>query len=399
MDFWHWLGGMVTVRLLSADRERAMHRLLKQGFPVYNAEALDDGITLCFQVKNRDYPVLAHLVKKYGYTLELQRKSGFVKWLRSMLARPVLVLGIGFFLILGLLLPTRIFFFRVEGNSYVPTNRILAECAQTGVGFGASRELLRSEKVKNGILQAIPQLKWVGVNTSGCVATITVKERTLEEKSQQVSGVSSIVALRDGVITSCTAYKGNLLCKPGQGVKAGQVLISGYIDCGATIQVTDAAGEVFAQTKRSLQVVTPANAVQKQEIFVLAKKYSVIFGKKRINFYQGSGISPQGCAKMYEERYVTLPGGFVLPLAIVTETLYSYSQAALSISQEQAYTITREYAKNYTLSSMLAGRIMHAQENFSDNQERYCLEVDYACNEMIGLYKNEEIILPNGNNS
>ena len=56
-----------------------------------------------------------------------------------------------------------------------------------------------------------------------------------------------------------------------------------------------------------------------------SKKYAVIIGKKRINFYKGSGISDTSCDKMYLENYVTLPGGFILPIAIATEVWTQYS--------------------------------------------------------------------------
>ena len=96
-----------------------------------------------------------------------------------------------------------------------------------------------------------------GVNTSGCVATVSVRERTDPEVTEQDSAVSNIVASRDGFIVSATVTRGNFLCRVGQSVKAGQVLISGYTDCGICIQATRAEGEIYAQTSRDFAAVTP----------------------------------------------------------------------------------------------------------------------------------------------
>ena len=62
---------------------------------------------------------------------------------------------------------------------------------------------------------------------------------------------------RDGFIVSATVTRGNFLCRVGQSVKAGQVLISGYTDCGICIQATRAEGEIYAQTSRDFAAVTP----------------------------------------------------------------------------------------------------------------------------------------------
>ena len=44
--------------------------------------------------------------------------------------------------------------------------------------------MIRSEKVKNSLLQRIPQLQWAGINTDGCVAVISVREKTAIKNSE-----------------------------------------------------------------------------------------------------------------------------------------------------------------------------------------------------------------------
>ena len=77
----------------------------------------------------------------------------------------------------------------------------------------------------------------------------------MQQTDQKSAGVGSIVASRDGVITSITTTKGTPLCKAGQAVKAGQILISGYTDCGISIRADPAEGEVFAETYREMMTL------------------------------------------------------------------------------------------------------------------------------------------------
>jgi hypothetical protein len=245
-------------------------------------------------------------------------------------------------------------------------------------------------------LEALPQLQWAGINTNGCVATITVRERQEPEKPQVKTGVSSIVAACDGVVLSCTATKGNLVCKPGQAVKAGQTLISGYTDCGLSLRATQATGEIYARTQRKLSAVCLSTCTKKEVQTRIVKKYSLIVGKKRINLSKDSGILDTSCDKMYVEDFITLPGGFQLPVSIVTETWIIYE--CVDITQEEDALIKQlsDFARSQLKKSMIAGEILSANEETLAANGYYRLEGQYACREMIGRVQEEEIIAPYG---
>ena len=263
--------------------------------------------------------------------------------------------------------------------------RLIAEQAQLyGVRFGADRRDVRSERVKNGLLGAIPQLQWVGVTTQGCVAKIQVRERSQPEPIQQDYAVTSIVAIRDGVVQSCTVNRGTALCKVGQAVTKGQVLISGYTDCGLSIRANRAEGEIMAKTNRQISAVTADFQLTKGQIIREEKKFSLLIGKKRINFYKDSGILDTTCVKMYSENYMTLPGSFYLPVILLTEEWIYYD---LTESEtENAETVLLDFADRYLASQMIAGQILHRSEAVDGN----VLEGEYACLEMIGQVRYEE---------
>ena len=396
MDFWHSIGGMVAVTVTSASTAEIMSAVNQAGITVYDAQMGEDELTVHFQLRREDLKAVRHIANRKGAELSLNRRIGMYWTAKGLLKRPVLLAGLLIILLAVAFLPTRIFFFRVEGNESIPTKLILEKSAACGITFGASRSDVRSEKVKNALLEAIPELKWAGVNTSGCVATISVRERSEEGSSVQASGVSSIIALREGIITECTVTKGNAVCKPGQAVRAGQVLISGYTDCGISIRAEQAQGEVYAETDRELRAVLPDIASKKGEITGQTKKYSLVIGKKRINLYKDSGISDSSCDKMYVENYITLPGGFQLPVAIVTEVWTYYACETEAAAQTDAESILSDFSREYLSTQMIAGSILSFDETVSQEDGYYCLSGKYACSEMIGLTQNEEIITPYG---
>lgn len=390
MDLWRSLNGMVQIKLTSADPAAAISQINAAGITVYGANREDDDIITCFTVGRQDVKKLKVLAEKRGYDLTVIRRRG-IYWIgKRFLRRPILTVGILLFLLIAMYLPTRVFFFRIEGNTTIPTRLILEKCQQCGISFGVSRSEVRSEKMKNALLQAIPDLQWAGINTSGCTAIITVRERTPAQLPNAQCGVSSIVARRDGVITQITTTKGNPVCKVGQAVKAGEMLISGYTDCGIAIQATRAQGEVYAATNRTLTAVTPLNWDAQGSKSATTKKYSVIIGKKRINFYKGSGISDATCDKMYEESYVTLPGGFRLPIIIVTESWTYYEDDRVTLPEPSL----SNFADRYLRELMIAGTVVSRSEQGSTENGIYTFHGNYACTEMIGQVRNEETIKP-----
>lgn len=395
MDLWQSIGGMLTAQLESADTGGAISQICDLGITLYDLTELD-ALNITFRIRRSDFARLRALCRRKGYHLTILRGDGLYWKLRSLVRRPVLLLGILFYLVLGIWLSGRVLFVRIEGNETIPQRQILETAQQCGIGFGAVRREVRSEKMKNALLEAMPQLQWAGINTKGCVAVISVKERQTVTQKEGTSGVSSIVASRDGVITELTVTKGNPSCKVGQAVKAGQTLISGYTDCGIAIRGERAEGEVYAVTQRQVEAVTPTLWQIRGKVKAVHKKYSLIIGKKQINLSEGSGISYTGCVKMYEENYVTLPGGFQLPVCLVTEVWIEYDTAVQeSDASADAQTLS-QFARAYLLQQMVAGSIQSGREALTESEGALLLKGNYDCLEMIGQSRNEEIIGTDG---
>lgn len=377
---------MLEVIVTSADLRTTMDALGKIGV---RAELLQvqDAITMRFFLPREDLPRLRRLAQKQHFEWEIVSKKGLYFRISSLKKRPVLLFGLLLILLFSLWVPTRIFFVEVEGEGSIPVAQILYAAEQSGLRFGVSRRALRSEQIKNAMLEALPQLQWVGVNTRGCCAVITVRPRQASVEALPDAVVSSIVADCDGIVRDVTVRKGNGLCVPGQTVKKGEVLISAFTDCGLCVQATRADGEVYAETERRLTVVSPTVYRQRTKISASGKKISLIIGKKRINFFKGSGISGSTCAKIYTQKNLTLPGGFILPIAIACERWYDYdTQETERIDRTQL----SDFAADYLPRQLQSGKILLASEQFVQSTDSLTMEGIYRCYEMIGRVRPED---------
>jgi len=389
------LSGFIAVQLTGADIPGVLHKVTKAGVHLFRVQQ-KDMLTVYVWVRRREYPKLKDIARNQGAEVTIIKRAGIYWIWTSLMRRPIIIGGILLILILSWLVPTRVLFITVEGNSTVPTNLILEKAANCGITFGASRRGVRSEKVKNSLLEALPELQWTGINTYGCTAVISVRERASSSEPSVNHGVSCIVAERDGIIYSCTVTSGNQLCAEGQAVRAGETLVSGYTDCGIKIQATRSEAEIYAQTVRQLTVDTPLDYTPKGDVYQVKEKYSLILGKKRLNFSKDSGISPISCDKMYSQYYCVLPGGFQLPIAIAVERWHYYQTDNVTVVAESPQILTEEFAQDYLTEQMLSGKILGKLENVNVGDAVFTLTGRYVCLEMIGRERSEEIIKHHG---
>ncbi len=378
--------GAVRLRLVSGDVTSSLARCNSKGIVLSDVRFLDP-LTAEFTTESSKIASLRKIVDKSGDSLTVLSEARLGMWISAVLCRPVLLAGLAIFLILSAFLPKRIFFVQVRGNERVPEKLIL-ECAEgAGVSFGASREEIRSEKIKNNLLESIPELKWVGVNTSGCVATISVQEKATQEKKQEAAA-ARIVAVRDALITSCVVRKGNALCKVGQTVMNGQTLVSGLTDVGIAIENSGADAEIYGYTTRSLRVILPDPAEKWKEDVSENTGYSLLVGKKLINLWKDSGILGNRCVKMYSKKYVTLPGEFTLPVAVVKEKMLLCEKVSESYGRNEE--LLRGFAADYLKTQMIAGTILSDVTYVRRETDATVLEGTYYCNEMISRMQYEE---------
>ncbi len=395
MTFWNSMAGMLEGELTGADPGKSLQVINDQGIRLYGVEWKDE-LTVRFCFLRQDQRRISVISEKRGDSFKIIKKQGIFWTAAGLFHRPVLLAGIllGFFLTLWL--PTRVLFLSVEGNETIPSRQILEAAENCGIRFGASRRAVRSEKMKNALLGVMPELKWAGVNTSGCTAVISVREREPEAVPSETLSFSNVVALRDGYITSCVVTRGNLVCAPGQVVQEGQLLISGFTDCGICIRAEAAEGEIFAQTRREITAATPANRLIRLEPGETQRRYSLLLGKKRINLWKDSGIWDATCGRMYEEYYITLPGGFRLPAALAVESITPWETAAGEVTPEEAEAGLSAFVQTYVLQQMTAGRILHEEGSLTMEEGLLLLHGRFLCEEMIGRVITEEIGDTNG---
>ena len=395
MNFWKSAAGVYEIEIISASLTATLSRLNNAGISLWDIRHIDQ-LTVQVAVYKHQYELIRRIIDACGDAVSIKKTRGLYWNISSLRYRPVLIAGMAILLLVALYTPTRVLFVRVEGNTEIADNLIIEKAEICGIKFGASRRAVRSEKIKNALLEVMPDLEWAGINTYGCVAVISVKERSNPQFSEKDSAVASVVAKCDGIVTKITTIRGNPICKIGQAVKKGQILISGYTDCGLSLRAERAEGEVFAETRREIIALSPIKFTKREGQTGIKRRYSLVFGKNIINFYKDSGISDSSCVKMYKEKFVTLPGGFRLPIIVIIEEQICSATSSEVDTDAENYLWHNDYSADYLKGQMLSGEIIKQSSVGFCQDEAYITKANYACNEMIGQIRGEEILHNDG---
>ena len=175
-------------------------------------------------------------------------------------------------------------------------------------------------------------------------------------------------------------------------IEMGQILVSGFLEIGDVIRVTGAQGEILARTEYDLKVINPHFSQVRGKCIGNKTDFSLIFGKKLIKLYSGSGISYGTCVKMYSTYTLTLPGGFQLPVQLLCEKTEYYGCEHQGPVYHETCGAGEVYAADYLKKQMIAGCILDSNFDSQIIGDACIISCKFQCKEMIGRVQNEEIM-------
>lgn len=377
-----FLQGYVRARLKGASPEWALERLT-QARAAFLEPVREDDVTISLLLLKKDVPKAESAAQKAMCELEIAEEFGLSKSLGGLFRRKVFCIALVLALAASFVIPKFVFFYEVTGNETVPAERILRAMKSLGVGFGTYGPNIMPQELKNKMLLLIPELQWFTVQQSGMRARVVVRERPERIPVEERRAPMDVVAAKNGVITSVYAYDGNCLCKPGQAVTKGQLLISAYTDLEFTTRVCAARGEIYAGTLAQKTVVTPDTVTVKRPNGKTARSVSLLLGEKRRNIFTNGGNLTGRCDKITRTHMLTLPSGLEIPIGLsVTQCVY-YDTETKPLSPETAKAQLQEQAETAVRQDMIAGTILDVTGELSQLDGIFEYTASIRCEEMI----------------
>ena len=381
----HFLQGNVLLRVESSCPERVLNLCGVHGIVFWDLH-WEDETAFTLRTTRKDARRIRQTVKNVACTVTAVRERGVPLFLHRFRKRYVLLIGAAVFAVLLICGHIFIWDFEVEGNETIPTETILRALEDYGVKVGTWSLSVDQEDLRNHVLLKLHDVSWMAVNIRGCTAHVQVVERHRPPAIVQDDERSNVVARTAGLVTRVEALGGHAEVGVGSVVTEGQLLISGVTDFDAIgVRLSHGMGKVWARTWHELSVAVPLHTAEKVSKTHKTTHIALDFGKHRINFYGKGSITGGECDKIIRYKPWTLPGGYRLPVTLVTETVTQYEMAECDRTEETARQ-EGEQELMQALQAMLDGDATVEKTKFSATRHGNQLQVllQAECLEQIG---------------
>lgn len=277
--------GVTKIEASGAQPERILNYCAENGIEFWNASPCRDfSITFCVHASYAD-SLLARSGKN-GLDVKLISETGGRKLKLGAKRRAVFLLA--FVLCVSLAAVSSLFLWRIEisGNDKLSDAEVLRKLAECGVDYGAYWPALSSDEIRSHIVSEMPEIAWLSLNVRSSKAEIIVHERIDKPEIVNEKAPCDIVASKSGVIRKMSVLEGESAAIVGNAVAKGDVLVRGLMssETGDERYVHSMA-QVIADTWYEISAQTPLLEARKTEKSGRNTAFSLVIGKKRINFF------------------------------------------------------------------------------------------------------------------
>ena len=345
-----YLSGFVEFSVSGDFPERFLNQLAANRVTFWDIRRQDKKLFLKILLK--DYKKLHKIKGKNRITTRVVSRHGLPFTFRKYRLR--VGFAAGFLLYFAILFYMQSFVWNINivGNERISSDEIISVCRELGLKEGTPLRTVNSEALRTRLALKLPDIAWASVNIEGATATVNISESLPTEKSDK--SPCNLVAARDGIIERLEVAEGTVVCKVGQTVKAGDLLVSGITDYkDGTSKFGRSSGKVYAKTERTLSYL--ATFVQSQKVYLGEPQ------NRRVLSFFGTDIPLYlGSLKGNFERNVTVRrcewNGAYLPITLTEAAFYRVDSKAFLIDE----AIARELALQ-KLSELEEQELMDAE--------------------------------------
>ena len=380
------LKGEVIARVESGFPERVLNLCGEYGLAFWDLQ-WESAAAFTFTLARRDWKRLRRITAKLDCELTAVSWRGTPFFLGRMRYRYGLWVTLGLCSLLLLWGSFYIWDFEIEGNETVSDQTILRALEKYGVAFGTFGYDVNSFQLRNDLLLELPELSYIAVNVRGSRAYVQVRERVDAPEIIDMDQPGNTVAAKDALVTEIQPWDGEKMVLPGTMVREGQLLISGVVDSGyGGSRYVGGMGKVYGRTWYTLRCRVPLTVAEKTYTGEKSVRRAVLLGKNRVNLYIGSSISGDTCDKIIDWNQWELPGGLVLPVTVVTETLEEYTLTETRRSQEEAQALGTLTLDRQLEALLGDGELLSRQINSQVEGDTLLVTLTAECEEQIGKF-------------
>ena len=364
-DWIRLAGGMLTIRVRGAELERFLNLCAQQRIMLYRIRRtqMDE---LRAELTLRDFYRLACVRKRSRCRVHIVRRRGFPFVWNRLRHRHGLWLG---FVLMGLLcweLSSRIWMIDLRLEQGVNGQTVMQELETLHIGVGTKSRTIDAKDVKRHMMMQLDELKYFSVNIEGNVLTVQAAAAKSPPENETKQGIHDVIARKDGVIRKISVWRGTQLCRQGDAVVRGQVLVDALVRKQGELdadRLTDANAQVWASVRYY--------------------RYALCFGKTRINLYRSSSLTEGICDRIITMKTVRINEHLVLPVSLCCETVIPYQTEPVLLRSETMQSRLEYGTKRSIQAQLQEGCLTSMQADMNTEDHAAVLRSVVWCYEQI----------------
>ena len=376
-----WFPGWVRVETEGGYPERLLNAVNIARVPVWGVRRR--GETMRFSCLAGDYRALRPMARRACLRMRVRRKHGLPFWRHRYRHRWGLLIGLVLYVLVLMWLSPRIWVVEVTGNCAIPTETVLRVAHEHGVVIGGRMDAVDVKGLQIGGTTDQPQLAFITVNPSHCVARVEVTEREQPPAVTDLTQPTDLVALRDGRILHMEVYGGQKLVQVGEAVTAGTRLVSGRMPTEMGEKLYRSRGEVWAETRRQITVVVPLTYTYDQPTGEVICQPTATFFCWQIPLYSDLPLQQQ--PQSYQASHFLTIGDTVLPLGVTNTYLLPTETMSATRSETEAQALAEEELAQKEATLFLPDSYEEVTRQGGVEEGAYVLRVTYLCRENIAV--------------
>lgn len=226
--FFKFLKGYVIIRLYGKETERFINICIRRGVRLGRINQRGEAVEA--SVPARDFVLLRPVAYKTHTRVRILKKHGLYNIAARYRRRYTLIFGVLFGAFFVYAASQFIWTVEINGAESADCERIYAALEESGIYPGARKKnIVRGEEIKENILSKNEDIVWAWAYIEGAKARIEIYEKIIPPEVVDRDSPCDIIAACDGYIKSTVVKNGMKLCREGDTVSAGDVLISGTV--------------------------------------------------------------------------------------------------------------------------------------------------------------------------
>lgn len=387
----NYILGYLTINVEGYFIERFINMCRNKNILLWNIKRKNSSFIIC-KIGIKEFKKIRDIAKKTKCKITITSKKGIPFIFEKYKKRKIFLLMMC--IISGLLFVLSQFVWNIEVKITGDTlneDEIINSLNENGLYIGEKKSSIDVKEIINNVRLKREDISWIGIEIKGTNAIVEVVEA--EEKPEVVdeNDYCSIVSDKPGKILKVIANNGTAMVKPGDIVKAGSLLIAGWIEGKYTgTRFVRADGKIDALVWYTETASVKLNEKKIEKTGNTEKKYALNINNFRINLYKKLS-NFEKYDTIYTAKKIKIFSNFYIPVELIECNNFEIKEENVNYSEEEAKAEAKRRAEEKLNDKVkYKENIRNVTVNYTVEEDEVKAEVTYEVFENIGT--NEKIV-------